>query len=85
MITLKTDCNTCIHKDICRYKDNAKYDMNKLRDMNYGEGSNDDYDWETMSNSHHVNIDISCKDFEKIRPVVRTMTSKELEYSQHDK
>ena len=63
MITLKTDCNKCIHKDICRYINNAKGDMIKLKNMNYGEGPNGDYDWETISNSQHVNIEFSCPDY----------------------
>ena len=63
MIKLTTDCNTCIHKDICKYKDNAKVDMNKLKDMNYGTGSNDVYSWDTISKSRHVNIAFSCPDY----------------------
>ena len=63
MIKLKTDCDTCLHKDICRYKDNAKVDMNKLKDMNYGTGPNDDYSWGDISNSRHVDITFSCTDY----------------------
>lgn len=63
MIKLATDCDTCIHKNICRYKDNAKSDMNKLKNMTYGEGPNDDYDWETICNNRHVNIAFSCSDY----------------------
>ena len=43
MIRLVTDCNTCIHKEVCKHKDNAKSDMEKLKNMIYGEGPNDDY------------------------------------------
>ena len=63
MIRLVTDCNTCIHKDICRYINNSKADMIKLKNMNYGEEPNNDYNWETISNSHHVNITFSCPDY----------------------
>ena len=63
MIKLKTDCDTCLHKDICKYKDNAKVDMNKLKDMNYGIGPNDDYSWDDISNSRHVDITFSCTDY----------------------
>ena len=63
MIKLKTDCDTCLHKDICKYKDNAKIDMNKLKDMNYGTGSNDDYSWDDISESRHVDIAFSCTDY----------------------
>ena len=63
MIKLKTDCDTCLHKDICKYKDNAKTDMNKLKDMNYETGPNDDYSWNDISNSRHVDIIFSCIDY----------------------
>lgn len=63
MIKLKTDCDTCIHKDICRYINNAKDDMIKLKNMNYGEGPNNDYSWDTISKSRHVNITFSCPDY----------------------
>ena len=63
MIKLKTDCDTCLHKDICKYKDNAKIDMNKLKDMNYGTGPNDDYYWDDISKSRHVDIAFSCTDY----------------------
>ena len=63
MIKLKTDCDTCLHKDICRYKDNAKVDMNKLKDMNYGTDPNDDYSWDDISESRHVDIAFSCTDY----------------------
>lgn len=63
MIKLVTDCDACIHKTICKYKDNAKADMNKLKNMNYGTGLNDDYDWETISDSRHVNVTFACSDY----------------------
>lgn len=46
MIKLKTDCDTCLHKD-----------------MNYGTGPNDDYSWDDISKSRHVNITFSCTDY----------------------
>ena len=63
MIRLVTDCNTCMHKDICRYINNAKVDMNKLKDMHYRTDSNDYYSWNTISNLHNVNITFSCPDY----------------------
>ena len=63
MIRLVTDCNTCMHKEVCKHKDNAKSDMEKLKNMIYGEGPNDDYTWDTISSSRHVNITFSCPDY----------------------
>ena len=63
MITLKTDCNKCTHADVCRYKDNSANDMNKLKNMTYGNGSNDDYNWDIMSESRHVKITFECPDY----------------------
>ena len=63
MIKLKTDCETCMHKNICRFRDNAKSDVNKLKNINYGIGPNDNYDWDTISNSRHVTIEFSCMDY----------------------
>lgn len=37
--------------------------MNKLKNMNYGTGPNDDYDWETISDSRHVNVTFACSDY----------------------
>lgn len=85
MINLKTNCEECMHNKVCRNKNHAKYLCERLSDLTFGEGPNDDCDWNTISEHYHINIDISCKDFEKIRPVARTVTSRELEFKQHDK
>lgn len=63
MIKLATECGTCLHKDVCRYINNAKGDMLKLKNINYGTGPNDDYTWDTISGSHHVDITFSCPDY----------------------
>ena len=63
MIGIKTDCAKCTHADVCKYKGNAESDMNKLKNMMYGKGPNDDYDWNIMSESRHVNIMFSCPMF----------------------
>ena len=63
MFTLLTDCNKCIHEKICKYKDNAKNAMNRLKEMQYGEGPNDDYDWDTIMQTQHVTISFSCPNF----------------------
>lgn len=72
MINLKTDCEKCVHKKVCKNKDHAKHDMEKLKSMMYGKGPNDDYDWNTMMNSRNVNIAFSCPDYqENTRPTIR--------------
>lgn len=73
-VNLKTKCEECTHAKVCRNKNQAKYFANKLKETNYGDGPNDDYDYDTMSEHYHVNIDIYCKDFEKVKPVPRTPT-----------
>ena len=64
MIKLNTDCEKCIHKKVCRNKDNAKNAMERLKNMQYGEGPNDDYDWDNMMDSKRVNIAFSCPDYD---------------------
>ena len=63
MIKLKTDCKDCIHEKVCKNKDNAKHAMEKLNNTRYGNGPNDDYDWDIMMDTQHVNIEFSCPDF----------------------
>lgn len=63
MITLKTDCGKCMHNNVCKNLGKAKADMMKLRDMTYSDGSTNEYDWESMSKSRHVDIEFSCPDF----------------------
>lgn len=65
MISLKTNCEECTHKNVCRNKNNAKNDMDRLASMTYGTGSNDDYSWAIMMESRHVDIIFSCHDFMK--------------------
>lgn len=71
-INLKTDCEKCTHKNVCRNNGMAKIIGEKLKRINYGSGPNDDYDYGLMSDWYHVNIDISCADFEQVKPVPRT-------------
>ena len=63
MIKLATECEKCIHKNVCKNENNAKYAMEKLKSMQYGKGPNDDYSWEIMMEAEHVNISFSCPDF----------------------
>lgn len=64
MIRLKTNCNNCIHNKTCKFKGHAEEDMKKLKNMIYGDGPNDDYNWDTMLESRHVNVDFSCPDYD---------------------
>ena len=70
-INLKTDCEKCIHKNVCRHRNNAKHMRDKLMSLTYGNGPNDDYDWNTMSDVEHVEIDFSCPAFETAEPIIR--------------
>lgn len=65
MIKCLTNCIECVHRTVCKYEGNANHVTNKLKGLTYGKGTNDDYDWNTMTNSLKVNIDISCPDFRK--------------------
>lgn len=78
-VNLKTKCEECVHKKVCRNTGMAKLFSDKLKQTNYGDGPNDDYDYGIMSDHYHVNIDISCKDFERAKPVPRTPESKKSE------
>ena len=62
-INLKTNCNNCIHANVCRNHGQAAIFEKKLKSVNYGDGPNNDYDFGAMSNYYHVNIDISCYDY----------------------
>ena len=63
MINLKTNCDNCIHAEVCKRKDKPKYICEKLGDLTFGKGPNDVYDWDTMMEQYKVNVDISCPDF----------------------
>lgn len=62
-ITLKTECINCLHHHICRNRDNAEFSMNKLKNTQFGDGPNDDFDWDIMMKHYNVNIEFSCPDF----------------------
>ena len=63
MLELVTDCNYCAHSKVCRNKNDAKYAMEKLKNTNYGDGPNDDYDWDIMSTHYGFDVRFVCKDF----------------------
>ena len=77
-ITLKTNCKECIHNKLCRHVNNAENLMNELKEKTYGEGPNDDYDWDTMSEHFHVNIEFSCPDFKLDRGVIQSSSSRKI-------
>lgn len=64
MIKLKTDCDICMHKRICRFIYNAKNDMEKLKDTQYGNSPNTDYDWDYMAKYRNIDIIFSCPNFQ---------------------
>lgn len=64
MIKLKTDCDICMHKRICRFVHNAKNDMEKLKDTQYGNSPSTDYDWDYMAKYRNVDIFFSCPNFQ---------------------
>ena len=57
MINLKTNCNTCIHSEVCKKKDTPDYVREKIDDMVSKRIVLDEFD--------AVNIDISCLNFNK--------------------
>ena len=63
MIKLTTDCSNCVHSKVCRNKNNAKNAMEKLKNQQYGDGPNDDYDWNIMMQHYNVKIEFSCPDY----------------------
>ena len=71
MIKLKTNCNNCTHKKVCKNINNAEHNMNKLKKTQYGTGPSDDYDWNIMMEHYNVVIEFSCLDFEKTKTLIR--------------
>lgn len=71
MIKLKTNCDDCTHKRICKNINNAEHNMNKLKKTQYGSGPNDDYDWDIMMEHNNVIIEFSCPDFAyEYKPII---------------
>lgn len=70
-IYLETNCEECIHNEVCKNKNNAKHEYDRLRDLQYGKGPNDDYPYDIMMQANRVLITIKCPDFHKIEPVKR--------------
>lgn len=72
MIKLKTNCNNCTHKKVCKNINNAEHNMNKLKKTQYGSGPGDDYNWDIIMECYNVVIEFSCPDFEETKPLFRT-------------
>ena len=64
MIKLKTECDICMHKKLCRFVYNAKNDMEKLKNTQYGNSPDTDYDWDYMTKYRNVDITFSCPNFQ---------------------
>lgn len=66
MIKLKTDCNECIHVNVCQYKHNAKFAMDKLKETAFKSPiSNDICTWEEKMEYDHINVEFSCPEYEE--------------------
>ena len=63
MITVKENCNDCVHKDVCKNKGVPDMFSRKISETMFGYGPNDDYGIEYMSDHYCIGIDISCKNF----------------------
>ena len=55
MINLKSNCNACIHSEVCKKKDTPDYVREKIDDIVSKRIVLDEFD--------AVNIDISCPNF----------------------
>lgn len=64
-IKLKTPCEKCEYVKVCKYRNNAKHAMERLARAMYGNGPNDDYDWDTMLEHYNVNVTFSCPDYKE--------------------
>lgn len=65
-VNLKTKCEECVHEKVCRNIGRPKIFKKCIENTQYGRGPNDDYGLDTMSDSYHISIDISCNDFEMV-------------------
>ena len=65
MIELKTKCEDCIHKKVCKNIGNTRYAMEKLKNMIYSNQINIDYSWEVIMKNENIHISFSCDDFIK--------------------
>lgn len=65
MINLTTNCDECVHAKVCKHAGDAKRCYEKLKNSTFGDGPNDDYDWNVMSDHYNVTIDVSCPDFKR--------------------
>lgn len=64
-VTLQTSCKYCIHEKVCQNKGIPETIKERLSNANYGQGPNDDYDMNTMSDHYGIDIHIQCKNYRK--------------------
>lgn len=62
-VTLQTSCKYCVHEKVCRNKGIPENIKERLCNANHGQGPNDDYDMDTMSDHYGIDIHIRCKDY----------------------
>lgn len=74
MINLKTLCNECAHKNVCRNVDYPETYTNRLTNcnMDYIEDTYDgDATFFAAADRFDLTVDISCNNFEKVVPTPR--------------
>lgn len=71
MIQLKTKCKDCIHEKVCRNVSIPDRLKSHIENVNYGGEQNRIYKLGDMTNNYHINIDVSCANFEMQRPVTK--------------
>ena len=71
MIKLKTDCNECIHVNVCQYKHNAKFAMDKFKETAFKSAiSNEVCTWEEKMECDRINVEFSCPDYNEEQQTV---------------
>jgi hypothetical protein len=63
MIKLKTSCDDCYHKKVCRNKGNAEKAIERLFNSNYSEDPHKFRPWSLAMEDDNVDIVFSCPDF----------------------
>ena len=66
MIKLKTDCNECIHVNVCQYKHNAQFAMDKFKTTAFKSArSNEVCKRKKKMECDHINVEFSCPEYEE--------------------
>ena len=80
MIKLKTDCNECIHVNVCQYKHNAQFAMDKFKTITFKSPiSNEVCTWEEKMEYDHINVEFSCPEYEEKQQTLLKRNIKEME------